>query len=74
MSEPQKVRALWEQYSVAAPRKQRSRRLLSPRTAAALRGTAWGLLLLVPVVVLLAAFVLAFQFLDRYLTVMIGGK
>jgi hypothetical protein len=73
MSESEKVRALWGERPVATP-KRRRRPLLSPRTAAALWGTAWGLLLLVPVAVLMAAFALAFQLLDRYLTLMLGGR
>ena len=75
MSEADRVRALFGEGSGPAPvRQRRPRRLPSPRTAAALWGSAWGLLLLIPVVLLVVAFALAFHLLDRYLTLVLGGR
>jgi hypothetical protein len=75
MSEADKIRALFGEGVGPAPaRPRRLRRLLSPRTAAALWGSAWGLLLLIPVAFLVVAFALAFHLLDRYLNALLGGR
>jgi hypothetical protein len=75
MSEADRIRALFGEGTGPVPaRRRRLRGLLSPRTAAALWGSAWGLLLLIPVVLLVVAFTLAFHLLDRYVNLVVGGR